>query len=266
MSEHDNVILEGANISKSFGTKRTRQQVLFDVNVHVCAGECLAVIGESGSGKTTLTRILLGLETPSAGDVLFSGASIEGNAGRAQLKLLREQSGIVYQNPFESLDPRWTAGRSVAEPLRLLPKQDSARARDDEQIGARVADALELVGLPPAEFVDRYPMDMSGGQAQRVAIARAIVKNPRILLADEPMSAIDVAARVQILDALAASRERNPQMAIVIVSHDLGVVQNIADRIVVIHHGRIVEQGTTAQVLNTPQEHYTKELIAVASM
>ena len=249
MSEHDNVILEGANISKSFGTKRTRQQVLFDVNVHVCAGECLAVIGESGSGKTTLTRILLGLETPSA-----------------QLKLLREQSGIVYQNPFESLDPRWTAGRSVAEPLRLLPKQDSARARDDEQIGARVADALELVGLPPAEFVDRYPMDMSGGQAQRVAIARAIVKNPRILLADEPMSAIDVAARVQILDALAASRERNPQMAIVIVSHDLGVVQNIADRIVVIHHGRIVEQGTTAQVLNTPQEHYTKELIAVASM
>lgn len=262
-------LLEGVDVRKSFGTGARRHEVLHGCTVRVHEGECVAVIGGSGSGKSTLTRILLGLETCDGGDVRFRGASIgahggrRGDAGRAAMRALRRASGIVYQNPFASLDPRWTAFDSVSEPLRL---RGAHGGRGDTALEDRVADALRLVALEPRDFLYRYPMDMSGGQAQRVAIARAIVKNPRILLADEPMSAIDVAARVQILDALAASRERNPQMAIVIVSHDLGVVQNIADRIVVIHHGRIVEQGTTAQVLNTPQEHYTKELIAVASM
>ena len=218
---------------KSFGRGRGRHQVLFDVNVEVWPGECLGIIGASGSGKSTLTRIMFGLEQPDSGDVLFNGVSILGASGRAQLRSLRAASGIVYQNPFASLDPRWTAGRSIAE---------------------------------PSEFMGRYPMDMSGGQAQRVAIARAVVKDPQVMLADEAMSAIDVAARMQILDAFAAIRERDPNMAMVLVSHDLGVVQNIAARIVVMHEGRVVESGPSAQILEQPQQEYTRLLIAAASL
>lgn len=234
--------------------------MLFDVNVEVWPGECLGIIGASGSGKSTLTRIMFGLEQPDSGDVLFNGVSILGASGRAQLRSLRAASGIVYQNPFASLDPRWTAGRSIAEPLRL------AGERDERGIGGQVSRAMELVGLEPSEFMGRYPMDMSGGQAQRVAIARAVVKDPQVMLADEAMSAIDVAARMQILDAFAAIRERDPNMAMVLVSHDLGVVQNIADRIVVMHEGRVVESGPSAQILEQPQQEYTRLLIAAASL
>ncbi|RYN14804.1 peptide ABC transporter ATPase [Bifidobacterium animalis subsp. animalis] len=252
--------LQANAVVKSFGRGRGRHQVLLDVNVEVWPGECLGIIGASGSGKSTLTRIMFGLEQPDSGDVLFNGASILGASGRAQLRRLRAASGIVYQNPFASLDPRWTAGRSIAEPLRL------AGERDERGIGDQVSRALELVGLEPPEFMGRYPMDMSGGQAQRVAIARAVVKNPQVMLADEAMSAIDVAARMQILDAFAAIRERDPNMAMVLVSHDLGVVQNIADRIVVMHEGRVVESGPTAQILEQPQQEYTRLLIAAASL
>lgn len=247
--------------SRAFGRGRGRHQVLFDVNVEVWPGEsCQGIIGASGSGKSTLTRIMFGLEQPDSGDVLFNGASILGVSGRAQRRRLWAASGIVYQNPFASLDPRWTAGRSIAEPLRL------AGERDERSIGEQVSRALELVGLEPSEFMGRYPMDMSGGQAQRVAIARAVVKDPQVMLADEAMSAIDVAARMQILDAFAAIRERDPNMAMVLVSHDLGVVQNIADRIVVMHEGRVVESGPTAQILEQPQQEYTRLLIAAASL
>ena len=172
-----------------------------------------------------------------------------------------DESGIVYQNPFESLDPRWTAFRSVAEPLRLRD-----RRIDDETCERRVREALTLVSLDPDEIMWRYPMDLSGGQAQRVAIARAIVTGPSVLLADEAMSAIDVAARVQILDAFTAIRARNPRMAMLFVSHDLGVVQHIADRVLVLHEGRVVERGTVRQILETPQEDYTKALIEAATL
>ena len=235
--------------------------MLFDVDISVPAGQCVAIIGASGSGKSTLTRILLGLETPDGGDVRYRGASIEGRAGAPQLRVLRDESGIVYQNPFESLDPRWTAFRSVAEPLRLRD-----RHIDDETCERRVREALALVSLEPDEIMWRYPMDLSGGQAQRVAIARAIVTGPSVLLADEAMSAIDVAARVQILDAFAAIRARNPRMAMLFVSHDLGVVQHIADRVLVLHDGRVVERGTVRQILETPREDYTKALIEAATL
>ena len=135
---------------KSFGRGRGRHQVLFDVNVEVWPGECLGIIGASGSGKSTLTRIMFGLEQPDSGDVLFNGVSILGASGRAQLRSLRAASGIVYQNPFASLDPRWTAGRSIAEPLRL------AGERDERGIGGQVSRAMELVGLEPSEFMGRY--------------------------------------------------------------------------------------------------------------
>lgn len=260
-AEQTDVLLQGERVCKVFGPARARHQVLFDVDISVPAGQCVAIIGASGSGKSTLTRILLGLETPDGGDVRYRGASIEGRAGAPQLRMLRDESGIVYQNPFESLDPRWTAFRSVAEPLRLRD-----RRIDDETCERRVREALTLVSLDPDEIMWRYPMDLSGGQAQRVAIARAIVTGPRVLLADEAMSAIDVAARVQILDAFAAICARNPRMAMLFVSHDLGVVQHIADRVLVLHEGRVVERGTVRQILETPQEDYTKALIEAATL
>lgn len=254
-------VLAGTGLRKSYGRGRKRAEVLHGVDIGVHAGECLAIIGESGSGKTTASRILFGLDDADGGDVAFEGRSLAGKEGRAALGRLRDASGIVTQNPFDSLDPRWTAGQSVAEPLRLRE-----RSLESGQVAARVAQALELMALPPADFFGRYPCDMSGGQAQRVAIARAIVTSPALLLADEPMSAVDVAARIQILEAFEAIREARPETAIVMVSHDLGVVQHIADTIIVMQDGCVVERGTAAQVLADPREPYTKTLVRAATL
>lgn len=256
MDKHDEFLLEGRHLDKSFG--KPPRQVLFDVSVGVRPGECLAVIGGSGSGKSTLTRILLGLERADGGEVRFHGGSIATKDGAAAL---RRQSGVVYQNPFASLDPRWTVRRSVAEPLRLHD-----RKLDGAAVERQVRQALGLVSLDPDTFLDRYPMDLSGGQAQRVAIARAVITSPSVLLADEAMSAIDVAARLQILDAFAAIRERTPGMAMLMVSHDLGMVQHIADRILVIHDGHVVEEGGTQEVLRCPKQAYTQSLVEAATL
>lgn len=261
MSAASPVLLEGKQITKTFGHGSHAHQVLFDVNIQVCEGQCVAIIGGSGSGKSTLTRIVLGLDSPTSGEVLYQGTSIEGRSGRDQLQILREQSGIVYQNPFDALDPRWSVYRSVAEPLMLRKSRPSR-----DECDMRVRQALQQVALDPNEVMWRYPVDLSGGQAQRVAIARAIITHPRVILADEAMSAIDVAARLQILDAFAAIRAANPDMAMLMVSHDLGVVQHIADRIIVLHDGHIVEEGATEQIVHDPHDAYTRSLIAAATL
>ena len=262
MSNSSVPLLSAHSITKSFGPRTARHQVLFDVSADVHAGECLAVIvGTSGSGKSTLTRIMLGLESADSGSVEYESQSIVGGRKSPGFAALRRESGLVFQDPFGSLDPRWRIERSVAEPLRLHHPDWS-----DERVGARVAESLRMVDLDPKDFLNRFPMDLSGGQAQRAAIARAIVDHPRILLADEPMSAIDVAARIQILDTFAAIRAARPSTAIIMVSHDLGVVQHIADRILVLHDGRLEETGSTAEVLGNPQSDYTRQLIEAASL
>ena len=261
------VLLAARGICKSFGTRAHRVQALRDVDMDVREGECVAVIGGSGSGKTTLTRIMFGLDTADAGTVRYRSGLLAGPRSAA-MQQLRVESGIVFQNPFTSLDPRWSAGRSIAEGLVVRAARSGRRrhsAGDGEAIDAAVRGALAMVGLDPDDFIGRYPLDMSGGQAQRVAIARAMVAQPRIMLADEPMSAVDVSGRVQILDALTEIRRRQPHMAMVIVSHDLGVVQQLADRIVVLHDGRIEETGATGDLLANPQSAYTKQLIAAAA-
>ena len=260
------VLLAARGICKSFGTRAYRVQALRDVDMDVREGECVAVIGGSGSGKTTLTRIMFGLDTADAGTVRYRGGLLAGPRSAA-MRQLRLESGIVFQNPFTSLDPRWSAGRSIVEGLVVRAARSGRRhsAGGGEAIDAAVRGALAMVGLDPDEFIGRYPVDMSGGQAQRVAIARAMVAQPRIMLADEPMSAVDVSGRVQILDALTEIRRRQPHMAMVIVSHDLGVVQQLADRIVVLHDGRIEETGATGDLLANPQSAYTKQLIAAAA-
>ena len=213
------IVLQGRGICKSYGSKRNRRQVLFDVDIEVRSGECLAIIGASGSGKTTLTGERLSLESADCGEIAYRGQAM-GERNDAVRHMLRGETGLVFQDPFASLDPRWRVARSVEEPLRL-----HHRGMGDDEAAARIGRALRLVGLDPAVFAARYPMDLSGGQAQRVAIARAIVDDPGVILADEPMSAIDVAARVRILETFRAIRAANPSMSLVMVSHDLGVVQ-----------------------------------------
>lgn len=254
---NEGMVLRGRGLDKWYGAKHDRRQALFGVDADVRAGECLAVIGGSGSGKTTLTRVLLGLESADGGSAEYCGEPVRGDVAHS----LRLQSGLVFQRPFDSLDPRWRIGRSIGEPLRMH-HPDWPR----ERVAERVTEVLEMVSLDPGTFANRFPVDLSGGQAQRAAIARAIVDGPKVLLADEPMSAIDVAARVRILDAFAAIRESQPDMAIIMVSHDLGVVQHIADRILVLHDGRAVEVGPTDQVLGHPQDEYTKRLVQAASL
>ena len=201
MSNSSVPLLSAHSITKSFGPRTARHQVLFDVSADVHAGECLAVIGGSGSGKSTLTRIMLGLESADSGSVEYESQSIVGGRKSPGFATLRRESGLVFQDPFSSLDPRWQVAKSVAEPLSL-----QRRDLNNTDIDERVVAALTMAGLEPADFLNRYPIDLSGGQAQRVVIARAIINEPKVILADEPMSAIDVAARIQILDTFAAIR------------------------------------------------------------
>jgi peptide/nickel transport system ATP-binding protein len=262
-------VLEMRGVTKVY---RRRSQQLFgraeeiaalsDVSVAVRPDETLAVIGDSGSGKTTLTRILLGLIPPSSGEVFFRGGPL---SSRSVRQSLRADSGVIFQNPASSFDPRWSIGTSIGEPLRLQHPEMDHHSRLEE-----VRNSLKAVDLDPDTYIGRYPSDLSGGQMQRAAFARAVVNHPAVLLADEPMSAIDMPTRLMVLDMLerphetAASSGR--QMATIIVSHDLGVVQHIADRVLVVHEGRLVESGSTEQVLNHPSCEYTEHLIAAASL
>ena len=239
--------------------RRARHLVLDGVSVQLHEDECLAVIGESGSGKTTLTRVLLGLQPSQSGRVTYRGLPVR--RGSAGMRALRLESSVVFQDPYASLDPHWTVARSVAEPLDI-----HGQAADRGQTARRVGETLASVGLDPDTFVHRYPQDLSGGQAQRVTIARAIVARPHVLLADEPMSGVDMPARLQILHALEDIRSRpGAPLALIIVSHDLGMVQHIADTILVLHRGHVVEYGPARQVLGSPHDPYTRRLIVAAS-
>lgn len=251
------VVLEGRGLTKFYGVKRQRAQVLFGIDVRVHEGECLAVIGGSGSGKTTLTRVLLGLEPMDGGGVFYEGRKAVGDVAQE----LRRRSGLVFQDPFGSLDPRWRIGESVEEPLRL-----HHRDWTDGKIVERADESLHMAGLDPSVFRNRFPMELSGGQAQRAAIARAIADRPKVLLADEPMSAIDVDARVLILESFESVRKANPQMALIMVSHDLGVVRHIADTIMVMRDGHVEETGMARDVLVNPSGDYAKRLVAAASL
>ena len=259
-------LLEARHLTRTF--PGGRRPAVDDVSFGVRPGECLAVVGGSGSGKTTVTRILLGLETADSGEATFDGMPVLARRPAAMRRLpgwraLRRQSGLVLQDPLGSLDPRWTVARSVAEPLTLLPRADRP---DAGRIAERVDGALRTVGLDPDAFRGRRPATLSGGQAQRVALARALAPQPRVILADEPMSALDVDARVRILDAFAAIRRQRPGMALVVVSHDLGVVGRLADRIVVLHEGRLVESGSAGRILDDPHDPYTRALVDAARL
>lgn len=225
---------------------------LDDVSVEVRAGESVALVGESGSGKTTLARVLLGLLAPRAGEVLLDGEVVRASS-TASMRTLRRSVQTVFQDPFSSLDPRMTIGASIAEPLHALGVLRGQEAR------ARVREVLTDVGIDPAR-AGEYPGSFSGGQRQRIAIARALAPGPRVLIADEPVSALDMSTRASVMDLLGSiTRERG--MALVFVSHDLATVASTCDRIVVMQEGRIVEAGDTVQIMSAPRESYTRALI-----
>ena len=232
---------------------------LDDADLDVREGSAVGIIGESGSGKSTLVRLLLGLDSPTSGRVEFDGRGVDASASARSLHWLRRQTGVVFQDPYASLDPRMSVGRIVGEPLWALGiGADGLPGGRDRR--ARVREVLGDVGLE-AEMADRFPHEFSGGQRQRIALARAIVHRPRVLVGDEPLSALDVTVRAQILGLLAELRTRDG-LTLLLVSHDIGVVQNLCDEVVVMKDGRIVEEGPTEKVLLQPQAAYTRRLLA----
>ena len=246
-------VLEARNLEVAFPTGRGRGARAVDgVNLAILPGQIVALVGESGCGKTTLARTLLGLQEPTGGQVLVGGEPMP--TSRAGLKAFRRHAQLVLQDPMGSLNPRMTVYEAVAEGLRIHKVPDE---------GARVAEALSRVGLRPAErFFGRYPHELSGGQRQRVVIAGALVLEPDILIADEPVSSLDASVRGEILALLLRLRDELG-LSILVVTHDLGLAWNIADRIAVMYLGRIIEVGTTEEVLSEPRHPYTRALLSV---
>ncbi len=222
------------------------------VTLDIARGERFGIVGESGCGKSTLLRIIAGLDQPTAGVVEVEGTDISRLPER-RLGFLREQLQLVFQDPMGSLDPRMKVRDIIAEPLVAQGKRDTL---------PRVLELLEAVGLQ-AEAADRYPHQFSGGQRQRISIARALAPDPHILVADEPVSALDVSVRAQVLNLIAALVDRL-SLTLVFVSHDLSVVRHVCDRVAVMSHGEVVEVGPTDQIYDDPQHPYTRQLVAAA--
>ncbi|MEU9288134.1 ABC transporter ATP-binding protein [Streptomyces sp. NPDC048275] len=241
----DGVILDAVGLRREFGRGKRRFTAVDEVSLTVRRGETLGVVGESGSGKTTLGRMLVGLLEPTAGSVRYEGRTQTGVSPSVQM---------VFQDPVSSLNPRRSVGESIADPLRARGELDEGRIR------GRVRELLERVGLEAAHY-DRYPHEFSGGQRQRVGIARALAADPRVIVCDEPVSALDVTTQAQVV-ALLAELQRELGLALVFVAHDLAVVRQVSDRVAVMRRGRIVEYGPADEVYESPRDPYTKQLLA----
>ncbi|WP_432888854.1 ABC transporter ATP-binding protein [Kribbella sp. CA-245084] len=246
-------MLEATDLHVEFsGRSGRRARAVDGVNLSIGAGEIVALVGESGCGKTTLARTLLGLERPTAGQIAYDGTPLN-YSGRA-LKAFRRQVQLVLQDPMGSLNPRHTVYEAVAEGPRIhnLPDEESV-----------VSSALSRAGLrPPERFFHRYPHELSGGQRQRVVIAGALALDPKVLIADEPVASLDASVRGEILSLILRLRD-DLGLSALVVTHDLGLAWNIADRVAVMYLGRIVESGPTETILTNPQHPYTQALLSV---
>jgi ABC-type oligopeptide transport system ATPase subunit len=254
-------LLEVAHLCKDFPVrKRTFQRgaaevfrAVDDVSFEIAPGETLGLVGESGSGKSTTAYAILQLVKPTSGSIRFEGTELT-ELSAAQLRPLRREMQIIFQDPYSSLDPRLTVEEIVAEPLEVHGVGDRAARR------ARIEELLETVGMDPLH-ASRYPHEFSGGQRQRIGIARALALQPKLLICDEPVSALDVSIRAQILNLL-NDLQSSLGLTYLFVAHDLAVVRAMSDRIAVMSKGRIVEVGEADQVYDDPQHPYTKALLA----
>jgi oligopeptide transport system ATP-binding protein len=261
MSSAGEPLLEVNDLVKHFPIKRgilidrevDQVRAVDGISFNVPRGKTLGLVGESGSGKSTACRALLQLIEPTSGSVRFAGEEIAG-LSRRQMRPLRRQMQMIFQDPYASLNPRKRVGQIVGDPLRLQGVASGAELRK------QVQGLLARVGLSP-EHYDRYPHEFSGGQRQRIGIARAIALKPKLVVADEPVSALDVSIQAQIVNLLDDLQDELG-LTYVFVAHDIGVVRHISDRIAVMHNGKIVEEGTADQVCEHPSDAYTKKLLA----
>jgi oligopeptide transport system ATP-binding protein len=237
-------------LQKPVAWVRAVDGVSFSVN----AGETIGLVGESGCGKTTLGRTILRLYDPTAGEIRFNGHNVAGHDG-AVLKDFRRQAQMIFQDPFGSLNPRMTVGRIIGEALRV-----HRLCADRQQERDRVAELLEAVGLRP-EHSRRYPHEFSGGQRQRIGIARALAVEPKFIVCDEPVSALDVSVQAQIINLLQELQEKL-NLTYLFIAHDLAVVEHISDRVLVMYLGKIVEEAPAAELYANPQHPYTRALIS----
>ncbi|WP_048647343.1 ABC transporter ATP-binding protein [Nitratireductor soli] len=258
-SPHDATpILEGRDLAKRFGGRRGLFQseptvhAVNGVSISVAAGETFAIVGESGCGKSTLARLLLRLIEPSEGQVFYQGREIT-KLGAGEMRALRRELQIIFQDPFASLNPRMTVGAIVAEPIRL---HGLARGR---AVDERVAELLRVVGLRP-EYADRYPHEFSGGQRQRIGIARALAGEPKLIIGDEPVSALDVSVQAQVINLLETLKEQFG-LTLVIVAHDLAVIRHMSDRVAVMYLGEVVEMSPVDALYEMPLHPYTQALL-----
>jgi len=246
-------LLQVEDLGVVYGTRHHPVRVLKHIDFAIMRGEVLGLVGESGSGKSTLGRMVLRLETPSEGRIRFDGQDIT-DLDRAAMRPVRSRLQAIFQDPYAALSPRMRIGRQVAEAFAL---DGTLEATD---YGLRLAELFTMVGLDPV-LKDRFPHELSGGQRQRVCIARALATRPDLIVADEPITALDVSIQAQIIN-LFNDLKRQLQLSYLFIAHDLGMVRYLCDRVAVMLAGRLVEIGTTAEVFANPQHDYTRSLLS----
>ena len=252
-------VLDAVDLTKHYILPREKMfmkvqtiEAVKGISFRIRRGRSLGLVGESGCGKSTLARLVTGLEDPTSGSVRIAGSNIH-QISKNALRKLRREFQIVFQDPFGSLDPRHTIGRIVAEPLRTLEQVSPAESQK------RVLSVMEDVGLKATD-IQKYPHEFSGGQRQRIAIARALITRPQLVVADEPVSALDVSVQAQILNLL-NDLQQEYELSYLLISHDLAVVECVCDDVAVMHNGVFVEYGLTSELFRDPKHDYTKSLL-----